>query len=146
MTSERFKLVAAVYMLLLKDGKVFLSRRLNSGWEDGKYSLVGGHLDGGESATSAAAREIREETGAFVKEEDLKFVNITHSITNDERIHISFLVEKWDGEISNNEPEKASEIGWFDLDILPEDITDISRSIIEWYKKGQKYTEFGWKK
>jgi hypothetical protein len=43
MSTERFKLRAAAYLLLIKDGKVLLLRRSNTGWRDGEYTLPAGH-------------------------------------------------------------------------------------------------------
>jgi len=33
--AERFKLVSAVHIFLIRDGKVLLLRRFNTGYEDG---------------------------------------------------------------------------------------------------------------
>ena len=144
MQPERFQLVSAIFILLIKDGKIFLSKRKNTGWADGKYSIVGGHMDGGETARQAAVREAWEETGVKVIEKDLQFFNVAHIVTNTERVHISFLANKWEGEAVNNEPEKAESAGWFSLDNLPENITEISGKTIEWYKNKIMYSEFGW--
>ena len=46
----RFRVVAAVHLILLRGGRVLLLRRCNAGFEDGKYSLPAGHLDGEEPA------------------------------------------------------------------------------------------------
>ena len=48
-----YKLVAAVHLFLIRDGKVLLLRRFNTGYEDGQYSVIAGHLDGDEEATAA---------------------------------------------------------------------------------------------
>lgn len=146
MSSDRFHLIGAVYILLVRNGKVFLTRRKNTGWSDGSYSLVGGHLDGNETAREAATREAMEEAGVKVEIEDLEFVNASHLLTNNERIHFSFVTEKWEGEPHNNEPEKASEAEWFSLDALPKDLTENSLHTIECYKNGTTYSEFGWTK
>ena len=144
MQPERYQLVSAIFILLIKDGKIFLSKRKNTGWADGKYSIVGGHMDGGETARQAAVREAWEETGVEVIEKDLQFFNVAHIVTNTERVHISFLANKWEGEAVNNEPEKAESAGWFSLDNLPENLTEISGKTIEWYKNKIMYSEFGW--
>lgn len=144
MSSDRFHLIGAVYILLVRDGKIFLTRRKNTGWSDGSYSLVGGHLDGNETATEAAVREAMEETGVKVRKEDVTFVNVSHLRTNSERIHFSFITETWEGEPHNNEPSKASEAGWFSLDNLPSDLTENSLHTIECYRNGISYSEFGW--
>jgi hypothetical protein len=34
---ERFKLVSAVHLFFIRDGKILLLRRFNTGYEDGKY-------------------------------------------------------------------------------------------------------------
>lgn len=144
--NERFKLIAAIFVILIKDGKVFLSKRKNTGWEDGKYSLIGGRIEGNETARQAAVREAMEETGIAIKINDLKFANICHLITNSERVHLAFVIEKWNGEATNNEPEKAEEVGWFDFKNLPQNITEESKKTIEWYINGIKYSEIGWGK
>jgi mutator protein MutT len=146
MQQDRFKLIAAVFILLLKDGKVLLSRRANTGWEDGKYCLPGGHFNGNETAANVVVREAKEELGVVINPEDVKFFNVSHMCTTDERIQFSFVVEKWQGEPNNMEPEKASEIGWFTIDNLPDDINAQTKATIGWYKNGIAYTEFGWGK
>ena len=144
--ADRFHLIGAVFIILIKDNNVFLSRRKYTGWEDGKYSLVGGHLDGNESATTAAIRKAKEEMGVTIDPKDVRFVNVSHLITNTERIHFTFVAEKWEGEPKNNEPDKAGKTGWFSLDDLPENITDISRQTLVWLKNNNVYTEWGWEK
>lgn len=46
-----------VYAVIIKDGKILLTRQ----W--GGYSIVGGGVDKGETLEEAFAREVKEETG-----------------------------------------------------------------------------------
>ena len=55
---ERFKLIASVYAFFIEDKEILLLRRFQTGYEDGKYGLVAGHVDGGESMRNAMAREV----------------------------------------------------------------------------------------
>lgn len=59
--NKRFKLIPSVYLILRQDDKVLLSRRANTGYQDGNYSLIAGHLDEDEIGTVAMTREAREE-------------------------------------------------------------------------------------
>lgn len=145
MKIEKFKLIPAVFVLIKKGNKVFLARRINTGFKDGEYSLVGGHIDGNEKATTTAARELAEELGITVDPKNLKFANVTHINTNDERIHFLFVIEKWVGTPKIMEPEKATDGTWFDLNKLPEDLNDLSQDMIDAYKNNIPYREFGWK-
>ena len=52
-----------VHVLLIRDERLFLLRRSNTGFMDGYFSLPGGHQDIGESVSEAAIRECLEETG-----------------------------------------------------------------------------------
>src|SRR3982751_4709214 len=50
----------AAYGIVIKDGKVLLSRQF------GKYDLPGGGVDPGEDLKAAVIREVKEETGIDV--------------------------------------------------------------------------------
>ncbi len=54
--------VAAVSAAIFREGKVLLVRR-GQAPAAGRWSLPGGHIEPGETARDAAARELREETG-----------------------------------------------------------------------------------
>lgn len=60
---ERFKLVTAVHLILIEDKKILLQKRYNTGYEDGNYSIVAGHIDGNESVIKAMQREALKNKG-----------------------------------------------------------------------------------
>ena len=82
MTDQRFTLRCAVYLFLIKDNKIFLVRRKNTGWEDGKYCIPGGHLEPNEKISEAVRREAKEETGIDVDFKDVKFIQAIHRKSN----------------------------------------------------------------
>ena len=61
MSKERLKIIPGIYLVLIKDNKILLLRRYNTGNDDGNYSLVGGHVDDGEAYKDAMIREAKEE-------------------------------------------------------------------------------------
>jgi 8-oxo-dGTP diphosphatase len=144
--TERFKLIASVYLLFIKENKVLLLRRCNTGYEDGNYGLVAGHLDAHESLTSAAIREAKEESGTDIDPQDLEVKTTMHRRQDDERVDFFFEVKAWRGEPINTEPDKCDDLSWFDLDELPTNIIPYIRQAIECYRSGVLYSEFGWDK
>lgn len=127
MVRERHKVVPAVYCFLQKNGKILLTRRMNTGYEDGKYMVPSGHVEKGESLTAATVRETMEEVGVSVRPEDLRLVHTMYRPSHDatgERADFFFEAEKWQGEPQNCEPEKCDEVGWFPLGNLPENIVE----------------------
>ncbi len=142
--TERFQLVSAVHLLLVRDGKVLLLRRRNTGYEDGRYSVVAGHLNGEEEVKAAAIREVREEAGIDIAPEDLKVVGVMHRRSSDERIDFFLAASSWSGEVVNNEPGKCDELAWFDMADLPDDVIPYVRRGIENYRRGVWFDSFGW--
>lgn len=146
--TERFKLIPEVFLILVKDSKVLLARRCNTGYEDGNYNMVAGHVDGRETMREAMAREAREEAGMTVKPEDFKHVLTMHRWCADggwhERVGFYFTTETQQGEITNTEPEKCDDLSWFSFNKLPQNMTPHIRAAIEAHHKGETYTEFNW--
>jgi 8-oxo-dGTP diphosphatase len=148
MSVERFRIYSAVYILLIKDDKVLLLRRFNTGWSDGLYTVPSGHIDGNESLTAAAIREAREEAGVQIKSEDLAFLHVMHrkDHAGDKREYLDFFftAEKWEDEPHNAEPEKCDDAQWYPIDNLPDNILPYVGNIIHAAKTGKAFSEIGW--
>ncbi|MEI6510570.1 MAG: NUDIX domain-containing protein [Candidatus Uhrbacteria bacterium] len=142
---ERFKLIASVYLVLTKDGKTLLSRRFRTGYEDGKYGLVAGHIEGKETLRQALAREVREEAGVTLNVSDLALGHTMHRWCGDhERLDFFFTADTYVGTIVNKEPRKCDDIAWVPLDALPENTIDYVRLAIENCVNKVEYSEYGW--
>jgi ADP-ribose pyrophosphatase YjhB (NUDIX family) len=141
---ERFRLVSAVHLFLVRDRQVLLLRRSNTGYEDGNYSVVAGHLNGDEEIKDAATREAREETGIEIGPQDLDVVGVMHRRADDERIDFFLVTTSWSGQITNMEPNKCDRLAWFDLDQLPENVIPYVRRALENYRHSRWFDSFGW--
>ena len=141
---ERFRAIVAVHVLLVRGESVLMLRRANTGYEDGKYSVPAGHLDGGETVTAAAEREALEEVGAALQVRDLSFALVLHRKAEQERIDFFFAATRWDGELFNREPGKCDELRWAPFGSLPENTVPYVRRGIEAYLAGERFVEFGW--
>lgn len=142
---ERFKAYVAAYLVLVRDGQVLLLRRYNTGYQDGKYSLVAGHLDGDETAGQCIVREAAEEAGIALKLEELEAVHVQHRRAPDrEYIDIYLRASIWSGEIRNLEPEKCDELRWCPINGLPGNTLPEVRQALADIAQGVHYGECGW--
>ena len=125
-----------------------LLRRFDTGYEDGKYSMVAGHVDRGETFTQCIIREAKEEAGIVLKPEDLEVAHVMHrnsdTAENNERVDIFFVARQWQGEPQNNEPHKCDDLSWFNLDNLPDNIIPYIGQALESIKNKIYYSEHGW--
>ncbi len=139
-TMERHKLKVAVYLLLLKGNQVLLSRRFNTGWHDGNYSLPAGHLDPNETIPQGLLREVKEEIGLIIKPENIQLVFTMHRMNQ----YIDFFfTSKYSGiEPENKEPEKCDELSWHDLNNLPKNMVPSVRFAINNYLNKVTLGEF----
>lgn len=146
MSGEKFKLLPASHLLLFQQEKILLLRRFNTGYEDGNYSVVAGHLDGNESCTQAMVREAQEEAGIELRLEDLQVVHVMNRRKSDgeERIDFFIIAKSWKGEPRIMEPHKCDDLSWFSLDSLPDNIVLYIKYAIECIKQSIFYSEYGW--
>lgn len=143
----RFKLITSVYLILMRDNKILLSKRQNTGYEDGKYSFVAGHVDGDEPLTKALIREISEEAAIDISKSNPKLIHVMHrkgETTDNERMDFFLSIESYEGEIKNNEPHKCSEIDWFPLNNLPANTIPYIKKAIMHIQNEEFFSEFGW--
>lgn len=140
---DRFAAPVAVHLFLLRDQQILLLRRAHTGYEDGNYSVIAGHLDGDELVLAAAAREAHEEAGIALDLASAAVVGVMHRRAGDERIDFFVAATAWSGEVVNREPEKCDHLAWFPLDHLPENTIPYIRRAIENYRQGRWFDSFG---
>ena len=144
MSNNRFKLISEVHLFLIKEGKVLLLRRFNTGYEDGNYHIIAGHKEADEEVKRAMIREAQEEAGINIQLNDLRVVHVMHRRVLDERVSFFLTTKKWSGEIINKEPRKCDNLSWFDLNNLPDNIVPYIKKGLDCYSKGVFYSSFGW--
>ena len=116
-----------VACLVIRDGRVLLVRH-KRGSEPGSWSPPGGHLDFGETPEACAARETLEETG--VRVDRVTFFGITNDLFDEAGRHYVTLwhrAEAVEGEPRVSDPAEISDVGWFELSLLP---TPLFRSFV----------------
>jgi 8-oxo-dGTP diphosphatase len=118
-------------VLIIRDEKVLLSKRINSAGE-GTWCLPGGRLEFNETFEGCGKREVKEETGLDV--DSLEVISLSNDIMyGDHWITIGIKPSIVNGEPTIKEPQKFIEMGWFDFDSLPEPLFLASKKIIDNY-------------
>ena len=96
---KRTAAIVSTYLILRKEDQVLCLLRKNTGYMDGYYGLIAGHIEENESATEGMIREAYEEAGIHVQEDNLKVVHILHRKSERLNIDIYFECSKWDGAV-----------------------------------------------
>ncbi|WP_236752660.1 NUDIX domain-containing protein [Acidianus sp. HS-5] len=141
---QRHPQILSVHLFLLKGDKILLQLRKNTGYRDGCWSVIAGHVEARESASKAMIREAMEEAGIEIRREDISLVHVMHRFENQERVDFFFKCTNWRGEPKIMEPNKAGALEWFEITSLPSNTVPYVRQAIEMMIKGQIYSEYGW--
>ncbi len=144
---NRHLIRASTNVVIVKDGKILLSRRAHTGWADGMLCLPGGHIEPGEAPRDAAQRELKEEVGLEVSKERLEFCCVAQRKGDGtEYVAYEFILQLNRGEDPINcEPEICDELIWVNVQEIPEDIIPDFRKVIETgYANKVPYLELGY--
>ncbi|MBC2773303.1 NUDIX domain-containing protein [Rhizobium sp. AQ_MP] len=123
-----------VGLAILRDGKLLLCKRMKAP-EAGHWNIVGGKVDHMERAEIAARREAEEETGLAIGA--IRYLGMTEQLIEADRQHwisLLYVTEDTTGEPQLTEPDKLSEIGWFDLDDLPQPLSVFTQTILTYLR------------
>jgi 8-oxo-dGTP diphosphatase len=145
--AERYASIVDVHVILRRRGQILLLRRGGDVYASGQLCLPSGHLEHGESVIDAAVRETREETGITLDPAALCHVLSIHQRnpgTSHARIGFAFRPRTWDGEPTNAEPHKHSELIWADPARLPPDTVGYVAAVIAAVEQGLTFTLNGW--
>lgn len=131
---ERFSVKLTVGLILINDNKVLLMRRCNTGYMDGMYALVSGHVEARESLKQAIVRESNEEVGIKIDLDKVDYVTMIRD-GNDNEAYINFFLvtNEYSGVPSICEPNKCDDLKWFDLDNLPVNMIPADRRALNNY-------------
>lgn len=142
MGKHNFRL--AVNLVVTQDSQVLLMRRYNTGWNDGMYALMGGHVEDGENIYDAAVREAQEELGIAVKREDLKPL-FSMQVSSD-HVYFYFGCDQYEGIPTNIEPDQCDDLRFFNTDCLPDNLIAADKKALEMIFGTQEksFDTFGW--
>ena len=116
--------------ILAVDGNVLLQYRTDTGKHSDHWGLPGGKIELGESTQAAILRELNEELGiAFNTDNKPDYI----CTTADGLSFAAYLIDKYEGEITNMEPDLCGALSWHRLDCLPTPLTPATKVILEMY-------------
>jgi 8-oxo-dGTP diphosphatase len=138
MASPRTILVSR--LILEHQGQVLLlAQTVRNG---GKHALPGGKVDAGETPITGLIREAKEEADIDISPETLQLVHVLHRQKNEETMIVMYYkTNKWQGGLVSKEPKKFKKAVWFPILQLPKNISKITKSVLEQYRRGVIYSE-----
>lgn len=140
MKQNRYKIKIASYLILKKDNKILLSRRFNTNWADGMYSLPAGHIDEGETPLETIIREAKEEVDVLISPLNTRIVHI--HFQRDVYVDFYFETTEWTGKIKINEPFKCDKIIWVKVDNIENyQIAEKVKKVLLSIRNGDFYSE-----
>ncbi len=140
----RSSAVINVYLVLRQMDYVLCSLRHNTGYCDGWYGLISGHVEEEESATCAIIREAKEEADIEILPAQIKPVHIMHRKTDRYNIDIFFECYSWSGTLKNQEPHKCASLDFLASNKLPSNIIPYIQKTIKAILYKEAYSEEGW--
>ena len=139
-----FMMEVVVWLLLIQDGKIFLlEKQREHGFE---HRAIGGNVAAGESLKQALKREVMEEVGVEIDEQDLdlQYVIDRKLDATHHKLHLFFKVNRYKGAPYNKEAHIHQSGEWYHLDKLPEDIGPLVKRAIASLTSNKIYDEYGW--
>lgn len=119
----------AIIVLIYREGQVLLTRQPQ--WPKGRYSLVAGFVEPGESLEACVRREVAEEVGVALSE--VRYLG-SQPWPFPHQLMCGFVARYHDGELAIDTSE-LEDAAWFDLEALPDlpPPLSIARRILEWH-------------
>ena len=131
----RRRVVVDVILLLMRNGRILLRERANTGYGDGAYEPPSGELAGRETIVETAIRVARL-AGIVIGAEDVSLAHVMHDVSGSGRIGFYLSVSGWTGEPSSPDAR------WFPVCDLPTNMLDRARVALRNYADGMGFSTY----
>jgi 8-oxo-dGTP diphosphatase len=142
----RSLLIPSSYVFLLRDGadggtEVLLHLRQGTGYMDGHWASLAGHVEAEETAVAAAVREVQEEADVELDPADLQPLTAVHRVAPgagqiEQRVDFFFAARRWSGDPRVAEPGKNAGLEWFPLTALPHPVQPQEAQVLAFLAAG----------
>lgn len=122
--------------------------RANTGYQDGLWSLPGGHVRENEPINYAAAREANEEIGIDIDPSTLELVYTLQRNKRQEgiedRVDHYFMTPNLRGAPQNMEPMLHDAIKWINPNSLPDETVEYIKLVCDRIAHGYRFGLYNW--
>ncbi|HEY2267500.1 MAG TPA: NUDIX domain-containing protein [Streptosporangiaceae bacterium] len=133
---HRRRVVVDVILLLMRNGRILLRERANTGYGDGAYEPPTGQLADRETIVETAIRVAAAEAGISIRAENVSLAHVMHDVSGSGRIVFFLSVSGWPGEFISPDAR------WFPVATLPTNMLDRSRVALRNYAEGMRFSTY----
>ena len=133
---HRRRVVVDVILLLMRNGRILLRERANTGYGDGAYEPPTGQLADRETIVETAVRVASAEAGIAIRAENVSLAHVMHDVSGSGRIAFFLTITGWHGEFTSPDAR------WFAVGNLPTNMLDRSRVALRNYAQGMRFSTY----
>jgi ADP-ribose pyrophosphatase YjhB (NUDIX family) len=153
---QHYQAIVDIHLLLMRERRVLLGRRVNTGYGDGAYEPPSSRLAERETIVEAAIRVAAAQTGIELIPSHVALAHVMHDVSGAGRIAFFLTADGWAGEpgcdaasggsgssgTGNGTAGSYSDFDWFDVDDLPANMIDRARVAIRHYAAGAGFSTY----
>jgi 8-oxo-dGTP diphosphatase len=133
--SPRRRVVVDVILLLMRNGRILLRERANTGYGDGAYEPPSGELADRETIVETAIR-VASVAGIAIGAENVSLAHVMHDVSGSGRIAFFLSVSGWTGQPT------SPDVCWFPVGDLPTNMLDRARVALRNYADGMRFSTY----
>src|SRR5580700_3223622 len=131
----RRRVVVDVILLLMRNGRILLRERANTGYGDGAYEPPSGELADRETIVETAIR-VASAAGIAIGGENVSLAHVMHDVSGSGRIAFYLSVSGWTGQPA------SPDVCWFPVGDLPTNMLDRARVALRNYADGMRFSTY----
>jgi 8-oxo-dGTP diphosphatase len=133
--SSHRRVVVDVILLLMRNGRILLRERANTGYGDGAYEPPSGELADRETIVETAIR-VAWATGIVIGAENVSLAHVMHDVSGGGRIAFFLSASGWVGKPT------SPDVRWFPVGDLPTNMLDRARVALRNYADGMRFSTY----